>query len=67
MKHTYCQVCNKRAPQKRGRGRPLVYCSAACRQRAYRDRTRVREIATKDRAVEELDWTIHSNFPFVGT
>ncbi|WP_031523692.1 RNA polymerase subunit sigma-70 [Streptomyces sp. NRRL F-5123] len=32
-----CQVCAAVLPE-RGRGRRSVYCSAACRQRAYRDR-----------------------------
>jgi len=32
-----CQKCGAALPD-RGRGRACVYCSAACRQRAYRDR-----------------------------
>ncbi|WP_194912257.1 sigma-70 family RNA polymerase sigma factor [Catenulispora rubra] len=34
-----CQICGTALPQReRGRGRTSVYCSAACRQRAYRRR-----------------------------
>lgn len=37
MKARSCQQCGAALPE-RGRGRTSVYCSAACRQRAYRDR-----------------------------
>jgi RNA polymerase sigma-70 factor (TIGR02960 family) len=37
MKARSCQKCAAALPE-RGRGRTSVYCSAACRQRAYRDR-----------------------------
>ena len=37
MKARSCQICGAALPD-RGRGRISVYCSAACRQRAYRQR-----------------------------
>jgi len=37
MKARSCQKCGAALPE-RGRGRTSVYCSAACRQSAYRDR-----------------------------
>ena len=59
MKGRSCQVCDAALPD-RGRGRTCVYCSAACRQRAYRlrssvaDRTPADVLATIERQVRNL-------------
>ena len=59
MKARSCQVCGAALPD-RGRGRTSVYCSAACRQRAYRlrhgeaDQTAADLLADIERQVKTL-------------
>ena len=45
-----CQWCNTELPTA-GRGRPRKFCSAACKQRAYEQRSGVRGTAISDDAV----------------
>jgi hypothetical protein len=50
----WCPVCDRATPHIHRPGRPRIYCSNACRQRAYRFRRRhgLRTTATLDRPAE---------------
>ena len=59
----WCPVCNTPAHHTRQRGRPRIYCTNACRQRAYRWRrdNHARLAATRDQPAERAHVGIRSH------
>ena len=59
-----CRVCGKPLPARVGRaGRSSVYCSAACRQKAYRDRQAPEEPASVRGLIEEIGQQVRQLAP----
>jgi hypothetical protein len=48
-----CATCRRRLTRRPGPGRPARFCSQACRQRAYLERTRAAEAAGVEERLRE--------------
>ncbi|MGQ4383304.1 sigma-70 family RNA polymerase sigma factor [Streptomyces sp. SAS_270] len=64
MADDVCRVCGKPLPARVGRaGRSSVYCSAACRQKAYRERQAPEEPASVRGLIEEIGRQVQQLVP----
>ncbi|MET7699346.1 sigma-70 family RNA polymerase sigma factor [Streptomyces sp. NPDC005485] len=64
MADDVCRVCGKPLPARVGRaGRSSVYCSAACRQKAYRERQAPEEPASVRGLIEDIGRQVQQLVP----
>lgn len=56
-----CARCFQALPAQEGPGRPLTYCSPACREAARNDRRRVARVVRRREWRHELERLLHTN------